>query len=277
MADPALASANTANAQTAEDAMSCCTVFYGQDWVRALAEDCFHPGGADLTRRTLACMRLRPGMNIADVGCGAGRSTRLLAEELGLCAFGVDPGLNKQPVEQSGQFEALAHPGGTHFVQAEAARLPFVDGGFDAVLAECSFSLFPDQPAALAEFRRILKPGGALGITDMSVTGRLPPELEQKLAPWTCLIGARSEAQYQSLFHREGFSVRECADESGGLLDLILRIKRNLVLLAAGSLMSRVSTPVLDVSAIRFWLEQFREQVESGRIRYLRFNLRRAS
>ena len=53
---------------THEAGASCCTTFYEQDWVRVLANDIFHPGGAALTRRTAAAMSLPPGHRLLDLG-----------------------------------------------------------------------------------------------------------------------------------------------------------------------------------------------------------------
>jgi len=52
--------------------------------------------------------------------------------------------------------------GGAVGVQGDAARLPFRDGCFDAVIANNSLEHFPDLAAALREVRRVLEPGGAL-------------------------------------------------------------------------------------------------------------------
>jgi len=38
--------------------VTCCSAFYEQDWVRELTNDNFHPGGEELTRRTVAVMGL---------------------------------------------------------------------------------------------------------------------------------------------------------------------------------------------------------------------------
>ena len=57
---------------THEAGASCCTTFYEQDWVRVLANDIFHPGGAALTRRTAAAMNLAPGHRLLDLGATAG-------------------------------------------------------------------------------------------------------------------------------------------------------------------------------------------------------------
>ena len=48
------------------------------------------------------------------------------------------------------------------WVQANALELPFEERAFDAVVSTESFHWFPDQSAALAEFFRVLAPGGHL-------------------------------------------------------------------------------------------------------------------
>ena len=49
---------------------------------------------------------------------------------------------------------------------ADAERLPFRSAAFDLVTCRLSFHHFSDQPAALAEMARALKPGGTLGLVD---------------------------------------------------------------------------------------------------------------
>jgi SAM-dependent methyltransferase len=52
-------------------------------------------------------------------------------------------------------------PGGRiGWVLGDAARLPFPDGGLDAVTGHSFLYLLPDRAAALAEMRRVLRPGG---------------------------------------------------------------------------------------------------------------------
>lgn len=50
------------------------------------------------------------------------------------------------------------------FVQADAARLPFRDSAFDAIIANHSLEHFERLPAALEEMRRVVKPDGSLYI-----------------------------------------------------------------------------------------------------------------
>ncbi len=75
---------------SASQPASCCSAFYELDWVRRLAEDIFHPGGAELTNRTVAAMNLPPGAAVADLGCGTGTTAMMLDRYYGFRVSAVD-------------------------------------------------------------------------------------------------------------------------------------------------------------------------------------------
>lgn len=248
-------------------ASSCCSAFYEQDWVRILAEDSFHPGGVELTRRTVAAMRLPANAKFLDLGCGTGTTALLVSREFGFAVTAVDA--SAANISRAAQ---RADSTAVRFDRADAHALPFADCEFDGVLAECVFSLLADKRAALAEFRRVLGPGGRIGLTDMAIGGSLPEDLANVAAPWTCLADALDEESYRAMFADACLDVSEVADESAGLTNLLLNIKRKLVVAVTGGLLTGGAS--LDLATIRYWLDRFNDEIRRGSIRYLRFQLR---
>jgi SAM-dependent methyltransferase len=115
------------------------------------------PGGLALTRELIDRAGFRAGETVADVGCGLGASTRLLLER-GVAAIGVDL---VAPSDLGARGEAPP------LVVADAALLPFADDSLDGVLSECSLSLTADRERTLAEWRRALRRGGRLALSDV--------------------------------------------------------------------------------------------------------------
>lgn len=93
---------------------------------------------------------LAAGARAADVGCGTGISTRLLAAR-GFDVVGIDP--------NEAMLEKARARGGARYLRGEAARTGLPDAAFDLVAAAQAFHWF-DVSSTLAEWRRILKPGG---------------------------------------------------------------------------------------------------------------------
>ena len=79
-----------ATIQKTSQSSSCCSTFYELDWVRHLAEDIFHPGGKELTNKTIAAMNLPAGSAIADLGCGTGTTAIMLARYYDFRVSAVD-------------------------------------------------------------------------------------------------------------------------------------------------------------------------------------------
>ncbi|MBE9376410.1 class I SAM-dependent methyltransferase [Saccharopolyspora sp. HNM0983] len=75
-------------------------------------------------------------------------------------------------------------------VQADARALPFPDASFDTVLCTFSLCAIPDEPVAVAEMHRVLRPGGSLLLADHITSSNLPVRLLQRLAdPITTALG----------------------------------------------------------------------------------------
>jgi ubiquinone/menaquinone biosynthesis C-methylase UbiE len=114
-------------------------------------------GWHELAEHTLAA--LRGATRLLDVGCGTGRFGVLAAERLGARVWGVDS-------SDEMLAEARARPGASRvgWRRAEAGRLPFRDGWFDAVHAHLVLHLVDDHPATIAELGRVLAPEGRIAV-----------------------------------------------------------------------------------------------------------------
>ncbi len=103
-----------------------------------------------------------PRDRVLEIGFGHGRTVQLLAARAveGSVA-GVDPSdtmLSQAARRNRGAIAA----GRVRLERGEAARLPFADASFDKALASNCVQFWRDVPAALAEIRRVLAPGGVL-------------------------------------------------------------------------------------------------------------------
>lgn len=101
---------------------------------------------------------------IADIGCGAGQITRLIAKQNPSCrVLGLD--LSSQMVRRSRQLS----PGTPNlsFEVGDAMDLPLEDGSVDLVVSVASIKHWPNQVAGLRQIRRVLKPLGNVCILEV--------------------------------------------------------------------------------------------------------------
>lgn len=98
---------------------------------------------------------LPQGARVLDLACGTGDFSRLAAP-----AISVAADLTERMLREAGA------QGVERRVCADAMRLPFCDGSFDAVFAGYGVRNFPDLEQSLREIRRVLRPGGRLATLD---------------------------------------------------------------------------------------------------------------
>ncbi|WP_218943768.1 class I SAM-dependent methyltransferase [Pseudoduganella albidiflava] len=148
---------------------------------RLLVPMLFEPYALDLVRRAAG---LAPAQ-VLEIAAGTGIVTRHLAAALP-AAHIVATDLNPDmlAVAQS----AVAAPLVT-WRQADAMALPFGDGTFDLALCQFGVMFFPDKPAAFAQVRRVLRPGGRFlfNVWDALDTNELASVLQAAMD--TCFPG----------------------------------------------------------------------------------------
>jgi SAM-dependent methyltransferase len=108
---------------------------------------------------------LRPGMRLLDFGCGPGSITVGLAHQL---MPGEVVGVDLAPVQIAASRALAAEEGTTNarFAVGSIYALPFPDASFDAAFARSVLEHLADPVAALREVRRVLMPGGVIGLRD---------------------------------------------------------------------------------------------------------------
>jgi SAM-dependent methyltransferase len=121
---------------------------------RHLAPMIFEPYALDLAERVAALAPAR----VLETAAGTGVATRALARALPARAELVATDLNPAMLERAA---AVGTPRPVRWQQADAAHLPFGDGGFDVVACQFGAMFFPDKVQAFSEVRRVLRRGGA--------------------------------------------------------------------------------------------------------------------
>jgi SAM-dependent methyltransferase len=129
---------------------------------------------ADELDRFLPWLDLSPGESLLDVACGAGGPALRIAAATGCSAVGID--VHGDAVRAANSLAAQCGLAGrVEFREVDATKgLPFSDASFDAVTCIDAINHLPDRPLVIAEWARLLKPGGRLLFTDpVTVTGAL--------------------------------------------------------------------------------------------------------
>lgn len=248
-----------------ESVKACCAAAYEHDAVALILGDSYHPGGLRLTRHLAVAAGIAPGQRILDVASGPGTTALLLADEFGADVDGID--LGAASVERA-VAAALERKVGdrVRFRVGDAERLPFPDATFDAVISECAFCTFPDKATAAAEMARVVKPGGRVGLIDMTVDPRhLDTELAS-LAGWiACLADARPLDEYAAIFCEAGLNVTRAEAHDDTVAEMIDRIEARLVFLRLADSPALVG---VDVEAVFAGVDLARRAVADGHIGY---------
>jgi len=232
--------------EQSQEVKSCCATLYESDMARILLGDSFHPGGLSLTKRLGEKLGLNAGMRVLDVASGKGESAIFLAKTFGCSVVGVDYG--SRNVEDA---TARAQTAGVNslvtFETGDAERITHPDASFDAIICECAFCTFPDKSAAAAEFARVLKNGGQVGLSDLTRAASLPPELTGLLAWVACIADARPVDEYAAYLNTAGLEGSDIEPHDQALSEMVRDIQGKLL---GAELMSKLKK--IDLAGVDF-------------------------
>jgi SAM-dependent methyltransferase len=166
-----------------------------------LLHEVYGPG----TRRVLLEAGLRRGMRVADLGCGVGMVTALLANLVGPEGHVVGIDMSAAQLAQA-RVRLNGHGANTSFVEASATDTGLPPESFDLVYCRFLLIHLPEPERALREMRALLKPGGILVCEDGDLTsaGSEPPSALGAFADLWGRLGPRRGVDYtlgRRLFH----------------------------------------------------------------------------
>ncbi|MEG2171866.1 MAG: class I SAM-dependent methyltransferase [Desulfovibrionaceae bacterium] len=182
---------------------------YAHPVFQKLTGGAWRPGGVDLTRHGLELCAFTSGMRVVDVGCGGGATLEFLQTQ-GLRALGLDL---TPPAFLGSQIP---------IIRAHAAHLPLAAGRLDGVLCECVLSLVQDTQGALSEFARVLRPHGALLLSDLFVHEASAKPL--RFAHNSCMDNALSRQHLEHALEHCGFHITYFEDHTALLRPLAAQL-----------------------------------------------------
>jgi SAM-dependent methyltransferase len=177
---------------------------YGGDFPEEFA----HIGFFTVTeaQRMRELLQIGTGDVLADLACGAGGPGLWMAKQSGASLIGADPSAAGLSAART-RARAAGLAGRSRFCQGTFEQTNLPDGAVNAAMSVDAFQYAPDKRAALAEFFRILRPGGRVSIIAF--------EVDPAKVAGVPVLGADPIPDYLPLLEAAGFDV-EAYEETPG-------------------------------------------------------------
>ncbi|MFD2093157.1 methyltransferase domain-containing protein [Blastococcus deserti] len=149
---------------------------------------------------------LRPGETVLDVGCGGGIDTILAGRRTSPSGRVIALDFLREMLERTRAAAAEAGLGNIRPIEAEMEAIPLRDDTVDVVVSNGVINLSARKARVAAECARVLRPGGRLCVSDLTVGQDLPAEILTHPAAWAgCVAGALAEDEFVHQLERSGF------------------------------------------------------------------------
>ncbi len=128
---------------------------------------------------------IHPGETVVDIGSGAGFDSLIASRLVGPAGRVIGFDMTAEMLNKARA--GAAAMGATHveFREGLAESLPLPDDFADVVISNGVLNMMLDKATTLAEWRRILKPGGRLQVGDILVEREVPADALDDISLWT--------------------------------------------------------------------------------------------
>ncbi len=258
---------SSSSGSDAQGVKQCCARLYESDFAKLLLGDSFHPGGLQLTERLGVVLGLHADSRVLDVASGRGDSAIFIAEHFGCEVLGIDyGGENVREANELAASRGLSAR--VRFERADAESLPVEASTYDAILCECAFCTFPDKAAAAKEFFRALRPGGQVGLSDLTRAPILPENLNGLLAHIACIADAQPIEGYKHYLAGAGFDVTLVENHDDALHEMVQKIRGNLLVAEIMAGLRKLDLAPEDLANAKEMAKSALEAIRQGQLGY---------
>lgn len=173
---------------------------------------------------------LRLGETVLDLGSGGGLDVLLSARRVGPTgiAYGLDASPDMLALARANADKAKI--ANARFLLGHIENIPLPDQHVDVVISNCVINLSRDKARVIAEAFRVLKPGGRLGVSDVTADeGTDDAQLASAEQQVGCVAGTLTQPEYQRLLRAAGFSeitITSTVQAADGLNSAIIQARK---------------------------------------------------
>jgi arsenite methyltransferase len=151
---------------------------------------------------------IRAGDVILDIGCGGGIDTILAAQRTGPSGRVVALDFLPEMLERTAAAAREAGLDNVETLESEMEAIELPDWSVDLIVSNGVINLSPRKARVMAECARVLRSGGRLCVSDLTVDqDELPPEIATQPAAWAgCVAGALKEEDFVAKLEKAGFT-----------------------------------------------------------------------
>jgi len=150
--------------------------------------------------------KIKKGDTVIDLGSGAGNDCFVARAETGETGKVIGIDFTPAMIEKARINAEKRGFNNVEFRMGDIEKMPVSDNVADVVVSNCVLNLVPNKQAVFKEIYRVLKVGGHFSISDIVLTGALPPKLQTVAEMYAgCIAGASLKNDYIGYIYQAGF------------------------------------------------------------------------